>query len=568
MHQRQPEDSLFIPSSCTMFPQLLPTTSLFNYIYSFVGLSLVYGTSLLARRYYFWYTSPMRSIPGPPPLSFVIGYLLVILREPFFDPHKRWWNEYRKKHDGKSPPFLAYNNIFGSYSLIVLDPDIVKTVLTEPASRDPVRFAKNYFFLTETIGAGLATLEGSAWSRHRRLIQPAFQNIAFLKEALNMAVSQRMQRLTSAWSKAGHRNIDVASHMSAVTLDVLGDVMFSHDFGAMSMLEAWAEQPNVLNASDELEHSMDPLIQSMQASLKLTFTTLFLSALNMSWLEKYVSRKTANTRALLNRAVDDIVQKARDKFGEMDPLNNKEGSSIRAKSLLQLLFEASEEHPSDHGGIMIRTKLSNNELRDETKTFIVAGHETTSTWCYWSMYALAKYPEVQQKVYNDILTHSTGVDSPLTIDQVESMEYFSAFLNEVLRLYSPVGLIFRFTTCEEHWHGYTIPVRTRIILPIHLLNRHPDHWSNPDDFLPERWFNKEECNARHKFCFIPFSAGGRNCIGQRFAEMEARLIVANICQRFHIHLAPCLEDKEITFTNFISMKSKPPVVIQVRPRGL
>jgi cytochrome P450 family 4 len=480
------------------------------------------------------------------------------------DPHKRWWSDYRKKHDGKSPPLLAYSNIFGSYTVVALDPDVVKTVLTEPAHRDPVRFAKNYFFLTETIGSGLATLEGSAWSRHRRLIQPTFQNVAFLKEALNTAVSERINLLISAWSKAAgtSRNIDVVSHMSAITLDILGDVAFSHDFGATNMLETWACEQNVTDA-DGLKVTMDPLIQAMQTSLKLTFSTLMLSALNMSRFEKYISTSAARTRTLLNHAVDDVIQKARNKSGKSDNQEN----NIRSKSLLQLLFEASDDQPVDSSS-MGRTKLSNIELRDETKTFIVAGHETTSTWCYWAMYALAKYPEVQQKVYNDILQHSSpsSLETPLNIDEVESMEYFSAFLNEVLRLFSPVGMVFRYTMQEEKWHGYVIPRKTRVLIPIHLLNRHPEYWSNPDDFIPERWLNKEECNSRHKFCFIPFLAGGRNCVGQRFAEIEARLIVANICRRFQINLAACMKEKEITFTNFISMKSKPLVVVQVQKR--
>ena len=550
----------------------------YGYYYPIISIPLLYGFSILLRRLYRWYTSPLRKIPGPPLASFMFGYMLVILREPFLDPQKRWWNDYRKKHDGSSPPFIAYNNFFGSYSLCVLDPDIVKLVLMEPASRDPVRFVKNYYFLQSTIGLGLVTLEGSAWSRHRRLIQPSFQNIGFLKGAITKSANVRVDILIAAWKKkilrdtdAEQHSINVESHMSAVTLDIIGEVAFSHDFGATNGLDSWAESGSV--DVDKTATNMDPLLQAMHASMKLTLLNLMLSFMKLSWLEHYFNPKEARTRKLLNDAVDAVVSNAR-----QDAIVTK-GDSIataitsgtakttgtsspctthQTKSLLQLLFDATTD---DH-----TLKLSNIELRDEVKTFILAGHETTSTWCYWALYALAKYPDVQQKVLDDILQHSSTTSNHITIDDVDNMEYLGVFMNEVLRLYSPVGLVFRFTTRNEVWHGYTIPSGTRIILPIHLLNRHPDHFTKPEEFIPERWFDKEECNKRHKFCFIPFSAGGRNCVGQRFAEMEAKLIIAKICRTFHVRLAPCMDGKEITFNNFISMKSKPRIHIQVQPR--
>jgi cytochrome P450 family 4 len=544
--------------------------SLIDFIYYAVGpVVLLYCISVVAQRYYLWLTSPLRKIPGPPISSFLFGYALVILREPFLDPHKRWWSEYRKKHDGTSPPFLRYNNVFGSYSLCVLDPDSVKLVLTKPATRDPVRFPKNYFFLREILGNGLVTLEGSAWSRHRRLIQPSFHNFTFLKDALNKSVSERIERLVAAWKKASvdGRTIDVASHMSAITLDVIGNVAFSRDFGATKLLNNWATQSDTME-QNELMDTMDPLIQALRASMKVTFIAILLTALNLAWLEKFVNRKAFRTRALLNEAADDVIQKARD-TRECSSSNDTKDSTIGTKSLLQLLFDASDTNVSEQSGIYGgRNKLSDIELRDEIKTFIMAGHETTSTWCYWAIYALAKYPDIQEKLYDHIAQHTkmSTDDTPITIEDADDIEYLSAFLQETLRLYSPVGLIFRYTSREERWHGYLIPKKTRILLPIHLLNRHPDYWSNPDDFVPDRWMNKDECVSRHKFCFIPFSAGGRNCVGQRFAEIEAKLIVANICQHFKVKFSPCMGDKDISFTHFVSMKSKPPIVIQVQHR--
>lgn len=518
--------------------------------YSVVGLAL-YALAMLTRLYYRWRTSPLGKFPGPSGSSFLLGETPLFLLEPFFDPHKRWWKELREKGNGESPPFICHDMLLGRHWLWILDPDFVKLILTEPVSQDPVRFPKNYDFIKEIIGEGLVTLDGSAWSRHRRIIQPSF-NTKFLRESLDESVLEHTQTLVSAWRKAKNVDIDVNSHMAALTLDVIGDVAFSHKFGASKVLTVWAEHAD---EQKELEAVSDPLIQALNASLQTTALGLSLSILNYSWLEKYLSRKVRRTRALLNEAVDKVIRKARSK--EV----NVNGDSKNKNSLLHLLFQATDSE-SGPG----RKSLSDAELRDEIKTFILAGHETTSMWCYWALYALAKFPDVQEKIFHEISKLAPDITSLITLEQVEEMEYLSAFLTEVLRLFSPVAIIFRYTTKEERWQGYTIPANTRLNISPHLLHRHPDHWSNPDDFIPERWLNKGDCASRHRFCFLPFSAGGRNCIGQRFAEIESKLIVANIARAFIVRLAPSMRDQEIAFTLFLTLKSKPPVRIRVQQR--
>jgi cytochrome P450 family 4 len=531
---------------------------LLQIIYYALFAVLIYLLLDLARRYLEWRFSPLRKIPGPPPPSFLLGYMIMIFREPFMVPHKRWWNELREKY-GRSLPLLCYSSLLGRYSVLLLDPDLVKTVLTEPVSRDPIRYPKNYLYIREIIGMGLVTLEGDAWSRHRRIIQPSFQ-ANFLKESLNAVVPVRTAILIDAWRQAQGSVINLSTHMSALTLDVIGEVAFAHDFGACRTLQSWAEKANSSHARAEnngdLEKVPDPLIQAFAGSLMISGLGIALTLLGWQKLEKYLNRKVALTRRMLNEAVDNVIREARSKSASS---STAKGPPSR-KSLLQLLFEATDAAETEH-----RKKLSDRELRDEAKTFIMAGHETTSTWCYWALYALAKYPDAQQKVYEEIIKHAKDTSTPITLEQLDEMPYLTAFMTEILRLYTPVGLIVRFTSRQETFKGYTIPPKTRLVIPIHLLHRHPDHWTNPEEFRPERWLDQESKNL-HRFCFIPFSAGGRNCVGQRFAEFEAKLIIANVARAFSIQLAPEMVDSELTFTNFIAMKSKPPVKIVVKAR--
>lgn len=259
----------------------------------------------------------------------------------------------------------------------------------------------------------------------------------------------------------------------------------------------------------------------------------------------------------MNDAADDVIIRAR-----------KASKNMKSKSLLQLLFDAQEKEVRGQ-------KLKDVELRDETKTFLLAGHETTATWLYWAVYALAKYPDVQEKLYREILRSipQTQADEDITVEQVENAEYLVAFLNEVLRLYPPVGFLERFNRKEENFCGYTIPVGTRLVISPHLLHRNPKYWKDPEIFLPERWIrtsdniNNENDGGKNKgFAFIPFSAGSRNCIGQRFSSIEALLIMAPIVRTFRIEIAPSVRNEEFQFTTRVTMKAKPDLKIVVKRR--
>ena len=231
---------------------------------------------------------------------------------------------------------------------------------------------------------------------------------------------------------------------------------------------------------------------------------------------------------------------------------------------MHLLLQAEDSETQD---AKLR-RLTRSELRDEIKTFLMAGHDTTSTWLYWSLFALAKNPIIQERLYKDVMLHAKKDNSePIGLEQTERMEYLQAFLQEVLRLYPPAGILFRYNSYPEEFAGHKMPVNTRWVVPIHLLHRHPHYWDDPDTFRPERWINVSAAEQeRRKFAFLPFSAGARNCIGQRFATLEAPLILAPLVRAFEISVAPSQKDTDHTFTAFGTMKAKPDLRIVVQSR--
>ncbi|KAL7550992.1 hypothetical protein ACHAWF_014198 [Thalassiosira exigua] len=294
------------------------------------------------------------------------------------------------------------------------------------------------------IGDGLVSLEGEAWSRHRRILQPCFQT-GILKDALTAVIPSKVTNLIECWKKAEGRVIDTYAHMSAITLDILGEVSFAHDFNALASVSDWAADSN----ASEIGEIKDPLMQSLAKVFKPSIIGILLGTLGLGWLQQLFNSKRIKTKQVLDEAAEDIIQSAR------------ENPTVNTKSLIHMMLNATSMDGSCQGG---RNSLTLRELKNELKVFIIAGHETTSTLCYWAFYALSKYPDIQAKVLQDIQKHATPKDQ-IDLDSIEKMEYFLAFVNECLRLYSPVGQIFRYTDRTEDWNGHIIPKKTRIIIP-------------------------------------------------------------------------------------------------------
>jgi len=556
----------------------------------------IWGFMKFLKSYIKWFTSPLWSLPGPRDGSYLVGRLsqdrvlcsydvisvpthidvllaplfgfpftgqfAKIRSEPFMAPAKRWW-----KKSGIDAPFIHYSLPFGVDTLMILDADVVKDVLFSNYGERP-RFMKKLKGLIPLVGNGLVTLEGRDWQRHRRIIHPSFQP-NLIRESLNDFIPNIISKFINHWEMADGREIDVNTHISNLTLDIIGEVAFSHNFHAVESIERWVNQAD--DNYDMLDPVDDKVMISMTEMFRNTGRRILLQILNLSILDF----STAKTRKTMNEAVEEVIIEARRKlkhnqklYGSHDATN---GEASRTKplscnrnriSLLQRLLDAENSAAKKSA----RKSLEVHELRDEIKTFLLAGHETTATWCYWAFFALCKFPDIQEKVFNDIYDHSPeGKASDISMRSIEDMHYFNAFMKEVLRLYPPVGMIVRYNEKEENLKGVTVPASTRLIIPIHLLHRHPKYWKDPEEFKPERWLGEEHPSS-HKHAFMPFSNGPRNCIGYYFAEMEAKLLMAPLIRHFSFRLAPSLRNSNFTYTLFITMKANPGLKIVARCR--
>ena len=409
---------------------------------------------------------------------------------------------------------------------------------------------------------------GEDWKRHRRIIQPSFQK-RFLRESLDSLVPKYAERLVSYWKRSDGREIDVSKHLSNCTLDIIGLLAFDYEFHAMDSNKIWSEDDGGGHLRNDRKDEMTPLSDKLLKSLEYQFRSspkrLLLGLLGLSKLDV----KNNRTKKALNDAVDEIIQNTRSKAkrSAQGDDGTTTGMNTAPNSLLESLIDAKDTDPANQRR---RKWLDNDELRDEVKTFIVAGHETTSTWCTWCSFILCKYPDVQQKVYDDIMKHAPTPNDhsfPISLDLVNQMPYFNAFMKEVLRFYPPAGIIFRNAGGKDGQtiNGITIPKDTRIAIIIQMIHRHPDYWTKPEEFQPERWL-KDEFPASNRNAFIPFSAGPRNCIGENFATYEAKLIMAPLIRSFIFNLVPSQRDTEFTLSVSITTSTKPDFKICVKER--
>ncbi len=516
-------------------------------IYLLLLLPIVVGLCELIRRYINYLFTPLNRIPGEK-TSFLWGSFWELRNERGLAAHFRRW-----KKVGVDTPLVHYTYLFGTQSVLVTDPDIIKTILLAPSEKvgKKSRFHKESYFLEQALGAGLVALDGVDYMRHRRICQPSF-NTGVIRDQVNEVIPYLTKKFVEYWEIAADTGveIDIMPHLSALSLDSVGFVLFGHDFRGMDSVKGWAEKTKDAlfsgqKISDEIGKEVfrfdDPFIAGVMEAHHTNLVTIVLIVLGLASLDPYINPKRIRTDRVVNEATDNMIDNAR---------------TSDKNSLLKLLLQAGD--PEDE-----KTKLTQEELRHECKTFLLAGHETTATLVQWTLLACCKHPDVQEKLVEDIRNH-WDTTRDLTLDIAEKMEYMQAVINEVLRMYPPVAMIIRVNKEKETLGGYEIPAGTRLGLPMLLVHRHPKFWDKPDEFRPERWLENPE--PSHRFAFFPFSAGSRTCIGNRFAVWEAKIMLAGILNAFKVQLAPSQRDIVHQFAIDISMKAEPSILILIKKR--
>lgn len=204
------------------------------------------------------------------------------------------------------------------------------------------------------------------------------------------------------------------------------------------------------------------------------------------------------------------------------------------------------------GKLIAAPAMTDDLIRDQLLTMLIAGHDTSTALLSWVLYLLGSHAEARQAVVAEIDAVLGQEDAPPTVEQVNQLEFLDQVIKETLRLYPPIHMGNRRMAQEDGLCGYRVGEDTRVMYSIYLAHRDPAHWRDPEAFCPARFARGAE-EKTPPFTYIPFGGGPRNCIGAAFAQVEARVVLARLFQRYsfelrnagriHAHMGATLEPR-------------------------
>jgi cytochrome P450 len=381
---------------------------------------------------------------------------------------------------------------------------------------DHHRFAKGRAFgrARRLFGNGVLTSDGYLHERQRRLMQPAFQRARM--SAYGEIMASLAARQAARW-RSGEA-IDMAAEMSRLTLAIAATTLFGADAAAL-----------VDGVGETLE----------TATSLLEVAVLPLAAVSDVLPLPHVRRLRA-ARAGIDRVLDEIVERRR-----------RDGRDTG--DLLSMLIGAPCEAPAD--------RMSDRQLRDELRTLLLAGHETTANALAFTWHLLATHPDVEANMHAE-MDAALGSRMPGAAD-LPALPYTRMVFAESMRLFPPAWLLGRVALEDHEACGHVLPAGSIVVLSPWAVHRNPAFFPDPERFDPGRW-RPEQAAARPRFSYFPFGGGARGCLGEAFAWMEGVLVLATLARRLQFRLADA--SARLQLVPAITLKPKDGVRMTVEAR--
>lgn len=416
----------------------------------------------------------MKLPPGPKG-RYLVGNLLEYSRDPlnFLARNSQEYGDVVRLRFPGPPAYLLSN------------PDHIEQVLV----KNNRNFIKDRITRSQLriLGDGLLTSDGAFWRRQRRLAQPAFHRERIENYARTMV--SYTERMLEDWHDGEER--DVHRDMMRLTLEIVAKTLVDAD---------------ITGDAEEVGDALGTIMARFSDQGSGVFLRM---------LPEIVPTPSNLRFRRANRRLEEFI------YGI---INARRRSGRDTGDLLSMLL-----HTGDEDG----ERMSDEQLRDEIMTIIMAGHETTAIALSWTWHLLGKYPAAEEKLRTELEVTLNG--RPPTIMDLPHLPYTDAVIKESMRLSPPAWAIGREALENCEIGGFHVPAKTQMFISQYVVHHDPRNFENPETFSPERWLDDLE-KRLPKFAYFPFGGGPRLCIGQSFAKMEAALLLTTIAQKFKLEL--------------------------------
>ncbi|XP_063924970.1 cytochrome P450 4C1-like [Zophobas morio] len=480
----------------------------------FVVFLIIYAT-FFRKRGRFW--ECLSQLPKPPAYP-IIGNLFEVMRTPeqmFVHDRKRGLQYYP----------LYHLDVLGVGSANILNPEDMEVVLTDMKQNTKSII---YEFLHSWLGTGLLTSAGSKWQSRRKILTPAF-HFNILQEFVTIFTEETKRLVDELEKDSDKPYIDVVVPITQFTLMSIGETAMGINFNSY------------MNDKDGYKKSIYDIgrLLTYRAPRPWIYSDAVYSLTSNSREEKKVVKT-------LHQFTNDVIAKRKSNF------SSASYSERKRLAMLDLLLKYRAEGAN----------IDDEGIREEVDTFMFEGHDTTSMAICFALMLLANHRDVQNEIYNEI-EEVLGEDAP-SYSNLHELKYLERCLKESLRLYPSVPFISRVSGSEVKTKtGYTIPNDCMINLQIYDMHHNPNVFPDPEKFDPDR-FLPENIQKRHPFAYIPFSAGSRNCIGQKFAMLEMKTAICGILKKFI--LEPVDTPKDMVFITDLVLRPKGSIKVKFVPR--
>ncbi|XP_066157442.1 cytochrome P450 4C1-like [Euwallacea fornicatus] len=410
-----------------------------------------------------------------------------------------------------------YRQWMGNLPMVcVYKPEHAQTIFKNSCANHKGQF---YQMLTPWLGNGLISGSGPTWQHHRKIISPSF-HFKVLDSYVEIFTEKAEQFSKYLEKYEGQGYFNVTTCLTKISLDIIAE-------------SAMGVELNYLSGNDPrgMEYAQ-AIIDFSAIFFKRMANPLYRNNFTFRWTA--LGRESARCVNTIQQFNNEIIQERKRRLHENKEktkfLKEDDIGSHKKTSFLDLLLRYQNEH-----------RLSKKEIQDEVSTFMFGGLDTTTATVTYALLALGNNAQIQKHVQEELDEIFAGDPGrKVTLQDISRMEYLDRVIKEVLRCYNFVPSIYRELQSDLEVAGITLPKGINVGISLNDLHHDPAHYPDPYKFDPDR-FLPEICAQRHPYAYVPFSAGARNCLGQKFAMRNVKMILSYILRQYHVK---CLEKPE------------------------